>query len=58
MQAIPDELVALKMNPFPNDPQFWDDLPTVRVPLGTKVIAEVTAADCLGGVGKTIGEKS
>ena len=51
-----------EMDLFPNSPQFWDYLPTVRVPLGTNVIVEVTAVDCMGGIGtrrlgKTIGEE-
>ncbi len=51
-----------EMCPFPNQSNLWDYLPNVRVPRGTEVIMEVTAMDCLGGVGRrqvghTMGEE-
>ncbi len=50
------------MEPFPFDLQHWDYLPSVPVPLGTKVIVHVTATDCMGGVTtrsvrRTLGEE-
>ena len=50
-----------EMMPFPFDLEHWDYLPTVPIPLGTKVIVQVTAMDCMGGIGrawerKTMGE--
>jgi hypothetical protein len=51
-----------EMSPFPNSSAFWEYLPTVCVPLGTDVIAQVTAMDCMGAIatrwiGKTMGEE-
>ena len=39
-------------SPFPNDPELWEYLPTIRVPAGTAVTVHVTAIDCMGGVGR------
>jgi hypothetical protein len=36
---------------FPNQPSLWDYLPGVRVPRGRDVVVEVTAMDCMGGIG-------
>lgn len=51
-----------EMTNFPDHPELWDYLPTVRVPEGTRVIVHVTAMDCMGGIGrgwerKTLGEE-
>ena len=51
-----------EMIPSPNNPNFWEYPPVVRVPLGTNVIVTVTAMDCMGGigtrrVGKTMGKE-
>ena len=40
------------MSPFPEDPELWEYLPRARAPLGTTVIIQVTAIDCMGGVGR------
>jgi hypothetical protein len=56
-----NQIESGEMMPFLNNPQHLDYLPTVHVPLGTKVIVHVTATDCMGGVGRawqrrTLGE--
>jgi hypothetical protein len=50
------------MYPFPGNSDLWDYPPKSRVPLGTTVIIQVTALDCLGGLAtrwmrKTMGEE-
>jgi len=40
-----------EMCPFLNQPNLWDYLPGIRVPRGMDVIVEVTAMDCMGGIG-------
>ena len=39
-------------DPYEDRPNLWSFFPEVHVPLGTSVIAHVTAIDCLGGVGR------
>ena len=46
-----NQIESGEMCPFPNHPNLWDYLPGVRVPRGTDVIVEVTAMDCMGGIG-------
>jgi hypothetical protein len=40
-----------EMDPFPNHPDLWDYLPGIRLPRDTELIVEVTAMDCIGGIG-------
>lgn len=41
-----------EMSPYPENPDLWEYLPKARSPLGTKVIVQVTAMDCMGGIGR------
>lgn len=38
--------------PCPDDPEIWGFLPTVRVPAGTSVMVQITAMDCMRGIGR------
>jgi hypothetical protein len=51
-----------EVDPYPDDPEVWSYFPMARVPIGTSVIVQVTAMDCMGGFGmqmqrKTMGEE-
>lgn len=39
-------------DPFPDNPELWDYIPTERVPPGTTLTVHVTAIDCMGGIGR------
>ena len=50
-----------EMWPSLEDPNAWEYVPKARVPGGTTVVVQVTALDCMGGIGraserKTLGE--
>ena len=50
-----------EVEPYDENPELWEYYPEVRVPTGTRVIAQVTAMDCMCGIAvgrtaKIIGE--
>lgn len=50
-----------EVEPYEDNPELWEYYPEIKVPVGTKVIAQVTVMDCMSGIAvcrtaKIIGE--